>query len=76
MKRNIRVAGRRTSVSLAPEFWRALSAIAQQTDLTESQLAGRVAQAAGGRRIAAAIRVFVVAWLAGHRAEGGSPPQA
>ena len=49
-KRSLTLAGHRTSISLEPEFWEALQALAR-SDVDESR---------GGRNLSSALRVFVL----------------
>lgn len=59
-KRSLRIAGHATSVSLEPEFWRALGEIARRRRVSVAAL---VAEIDAGRRagLSSAIRLFVLA---------------
>jgi predicted DNA-binding ribbon-helix-helix protein len=63
-KRSVTIAGHRTSISLEPEFWRALSEIA---DAKGESLAGLIAAIDGARardiNLSAAIRIYVLEWF-------------
>jgi len=59
-KRSVTIAGHRTSVSLEPEFWEALSEIAAARRRSVSALIGRIDETRGNRGLSAAVRVFVL----------------
>lgn len=58
-KRSVVVEGHATSVSLEPEFWEALTAVARRRGVTINQL---VAEIDGNRQgnLSSAIRIFVL----------------
>ena len=58
-KRSVLIAGHRTSVSLEPEFWEALKAIAAQRGSSLNQLIAEIDAERGGN-LSSAIRVFVL----------------
>lgn len=58
-KRSILIAGHRTSVSLEPEFWEALKAIAGLRKTSVNQLITEIDAARSGN-LSSAIRVFVL----------------
>lgn len=60
-KHSLTIRGHRTSVSLEPEFWRALRDIAAEKGKTLNQLATEIDAARGTQRgLASAMRVFVL----------------
>lgn len=61
-KRSIIVAGHATSVSLEPQFWDALRAIAAERDLSLNQLAAEVDLSRSGN-LSSALRVYVLEYL-------------
>jgi predicted DNA-binding ribbon-helix-helix protein len=65
VKRSFTLAGHRTSVALEPEFWQALSVIADSDGQTMAALVARVdaertLHGAPGRPLASALRVFAL----------------
>lgn len=60
LKRSVTVAGHRTSLSLEPEFWDALKAIAGRQGRTVSALIGDIDAARGRRNLSSAVRVYVL----------------
>ena len=66
IKRSVRIAGHRTSVSLEPEFWEALGAIAAARGLSLNALiaeidAGRGTQA-GAANLSRVLRLHVLSY--------------
>ncbi len=61
-KRSIVVAGHATSVSLEPQFWDALRAIAAERGLSLNQLAAEVDLSRSGN-LSSALRVHVLEYL-------------
>ncbi len=59
IKRSIVIAGRKTSISLEDDFWRAFKEIASARDLKLTQLVGSIASERTGN-LSSAIRVFVL----------------
>ena len=60
-KRSITIAGHRTSVSLEPEFWTALSEIAREEKTSLAALvAGLDRRREPGTSLSSAIRLFVL----------------
>ena len=57
---SIRVVGRKTGVSLEPQFWAALEEIATERGLTVSALVTGVNADRGNGNLSSAIRVFVL----------------
>ncbi|QYZ70609.1 ribbon-helix-helix domain-containing protein [Neotabrizicola shimadae] len=61
-KHSLTLSGHRTSVSLEPEFWEALVALAAARGMTVNALAAEIdAQRAGAEGLASAIRVHLLA---------------
>ncbi len=60
LKRSITVAGHRTSISLEPEFWSALTALATQHDKSVATLVGEIDQTRGERNLSSALRVWIL----------------
>ena len=59
MKRSIRIAHHNTSISLEPEFWDELKALAAQENLSLNQLVARIdAQRTGN--LSSALRLYVL----------------
>jgi predicted DNA-binding ribbon-helix-helix protein len=59
-KRSVNVRGHRTSVSVEPEFWEALSEIAAREGCSIAALIGRIDSERGERTLSAAIRLYVL----------------
>jgi predicted DNA-binding ribbon-helix-helix protein len=61
-KRSFSLAGHRTSVALEPEFWDALTALAERRGLTLAALIAEIDAARTPERpLASALRVFALA---------------
>lgn len=60
-KRSIVIAGRKTSLSLEDEFWRAFKEIASARETTLTELAGSIDSGRAGN-LSSAIRLFVLAY--------------
>lgn len=58
-KRSVTIAGHATSVTIEPEFWEALKAIADARGLSLNQIVAEIDQARTGN-LSSAIRVFVL----------------
>ena len=71
-KRSLTIAGHPTSVSLEPDFWRALEEIAAARGLSLTALMAEIDRGRGGR-LASAARLFVLAAL---RGEGRTLPSS
>ena len=61
-KRSIVIKGHKTSVSLEDAFWSALKDIAQQRNMTLSQLIGAIDRERGEGNLSSAIRLYVLGW--------------
>ena len=60
VKRSIVVAGHKTSVSLEDAFWKGLKEIANQRDMTVSQLVASIDSDRRHGNLSSGIRVFVL----------------
>jgi predicted DNA-binding ribbon-helix-helix protein len=60
MKRSLTIAGHRTSISLEPEFWNALSQVAKRQKRSVAALVAEIDQNRGRRNLSSAIRVWVL----------------
>jgi predicted DNA-binding ribbon-helix-helix protein len=73
VKRSIVIAGHKTSVSLEDEFWKAFKQIADERDLTTSELAATIDSNRQHTNMSSAIRLFVLGqyrdWLGFYREE-------
>ncbi|HRQ61190.1 MAG TPA: ribbon-helix-helix domain-containing protein [Alphaproteobacteria bacterium] len=59
-KRSVTIAGHATSVSLEPEFWDHLGAIAARENLSINALITEIDAAKTGQNLSSAIRVFIL----------------
>jgi predicted DNA-binding ribbon-helix-helix protein len=67
-KGSLTLSGHRTSVTLEPEFWDALRAMAAQEGASLNALASRIdAARPPGQGLASALRVAALAWATGGR---------
>lgn len=60
VKRSVRIAGHRTSVSLEQPFWDALAEIARAERVSLNALVARIDAGRGAANLSSAIRVFVL----------------
>jgi predicted DNA-binding ribbon-helix-helix protein len=60
LKRSIRVAGHRTSLSLEPQFWNALKELAKAKAMSVSSLIGEIDRGRGNANLSSAIRIFIL----------------
>jgi predicted DNA-binding ribbon-helix-helix protein len=60
LKRSLSIAGHRTSISLEPEFWAALSAAATLKNKSIASLVSDIDQHRGERNLSSAIRVWLL----------------
>jgi predicted DNA-binding ribbon-helix-helix protein len=68
VKRSIKIAGHRTSVSLEDQFWDALREIAINQHLTVSELVTQIDRDREEGELSSALRLFVIAHYQGtHR---------
>lgn len=61
-KRSIVIDGHKTSVSLEDAFWASLKDIAQQRNITLSQLIGAIDRERAQGNLSSAIRLYVLGW--------------
>ncbi|NNF78555.1 MAG: ribbon-helix-helix domain-containing protein [Rhizobiales bacterium] len=59
-KRSVTIAGHRTSVSMEPEFWSALRAIAAEEGRSLADLLTDIDKTRNNRNLSSAARVFVL----------------
>ncbi|MBW7921178.1 MAG: ribbon-helix-helix domain-containing protein [Rubellimicrobium sp.] len=71
-KHSLTLQGHRTSVSLEPEFWEGLRALARVRGMALNRLAAEIDTARGTRGLASALRVAVL----GAALTGELPPRA
>ncbi len=65
-KGSLTLSGHRTSVTLEPDFWEALRAMAAQQGVSVNRLAARIdAARPPGQGLASALRVAVLRWARG-----------
>lgn len=60
LKRSLTIAGHRTSLSLEPEFWAALTSAAKAEHKSLSTLVGEIDQNRAGRNLSSAVRVWLL----------------
>ncbi len=60
IKRSMTIAGHRTSLSLEPEFWEALNALATVRDMSVAGLVAAIDEARGRTNLSSALRVAVL----------------
>jgi predicted DNA-binding ribbon-helix-helix protein len=60
LKRSLTIAGHRTSISLEPEFWAALSARAKTEGKSMAVLVGEIDGEREDRNLSSAIRVYLL----------------
>jgi predicted DNA-binding ribbon-helix-helix protein len=61
LKRSLTVSGHRTSLSLEPEFWAALSDAARQEGKSVTALVSAIDQSRGERNLSSTIRTWLLA---------------
>ncbi len=59
-KRSLTVAGHRTSLSLEPEFWKALAQAAAERKISLASLVAEIDTSRGERNLSSAIRVWLL----------------
>jgi predicted DNA-binding ribbon-helix-helix protein len=64
MKRSIRIAGHDTSISLEPEFWGELKALAAQDKISLNQIVANIDATRKGN-LSSALRLYVLKRLKG-----------
>jgi predicted DNA-binding ribbon-helix-helix protein len=60
LKRSLTIAGHRTSLSLEPEFWKALQEAAASESRTIAGIVGELDQGRGDRNLSSAVRVWLL----------------
>ncbi len=60
VKRSVTIAGHRTSLSLEPEFWDALGALAQARGMSLAGLVTAIDEARGQTNLSSALRVEIL----------------
>jgi predicted DNA-binding ribbon-helix-helix protein len=69
-KRSVTIAGHRTSISLEPEFWAALEALAASRHWPLARLIGEIDRSRAGGNLSSALRVYLLAEARRARGEG------
>ena len=59
LKRSLTIQGHRTSLSLEPEFWKALNEAAKSAGKSLASFVGEIDKARGARNLSSAVRVFL-----------------
>jgi predicted DNA-binding ribbon-helix-helix protein len=59
-KRSIRIAGHRTSLSLEPQFWEALSGAAKARRMSIARLIATIDEGRKDSNLSSAVRIFVL----------------
>lgn len=59
-KRSLSIAGHRTSISLEPEFWQALTQAATYQNTSVAAVVAEIDKHRGNRNLSSAIRVWVL----------------
>ena len=71
-KRSITIAGHRTSISLEPPFWQALTEIATDRGTSIAALVAEIDRARPDHtNLSAALRVFALDWYRQHGSDAG-----
>ncbi len=60
LKRSLTIAGHRTSISLEPEFWTALTEAAAKRQTSVAALVAEIDKTRGPRNLSSAIRVWLL----------------
>ena len=76
IKRSIVVAGHKTSVSLEDAFWKSLKEIADDRDVTLSELVSSIDTDRRQGNLSSAIRLFVLDHFRNHHAPAPAPAVA
>ncbi len=71
VNRNVRIAGRRTSLRLEPTLWDALDEICQREDQTRHQLCTTINRRRRASTLTAAVRVYVIGYYRAAANEDG-----
>ena len=73
VKRSIAIGGRETSVSLEDAFWNRLKEIAQQQQMTLSDLIAAIDSQRQHSNLSSALRIFVLDFHCSQKDEGATP---
>jgi predicted DNA-binding ribbon-helix-helix protein len=60
VKRSVRIAGHRTSLSVEPQFWEALAAIARRRRTSLAAIIAEVDRRRGDTNLSSAVRLYVL----------------
>jgi predicted DNA-binding ribbon-helix-helix protein len=60
LKRSLRIAGHRTSLSLEPQFWDLVRIAAQARNKSIAALIGEIDRTRGDTSLSSAVRIFVL----------------
>lgn len=60
VKRSVRIAGHRTSLSVEPQFWEALAAIARRRRTSLAAVIAEVDSRRGDTNLSSAVRLYVL----------------
>ncbi|HKQ94438.1 MAG TPA: ribbon-helix-helix domain-containing protein [Aestuariivirgaceae bacterium] len=60
VKRSVRIAGHRTSLSVEPQFWDALAAIARRRRTSLAAIVAEVDSRRGDTNLSSAVRLYVL----------------
>jgi predicted DNA-binding ribbon-helix-helix protein len=60
-KRSVRIAGHRTSISVEPQFWEALAAIARRRRASLATIIAEIDGRRGDTNLSSAVRLYILA---------------
>jgi predicted DNA-binding ribbon-helix-helix protein len=60
VKRSVRIAGHRTSLSVEPQFWEALAAIARRRRTSLAAIIAEIDRRRGDTNLSSAVRLYVL----------------
>ena len=61
LKRSVRIAGHRTSLSVEPQFWEALAAIARRRRTSLAAIIAEIDGRRGDTNLSSAVRLYILA---------------
>lgn len=61
LKRSVRIAGHRTSLSVEPQFWEALAAIARRRKASLATIIAEIDGRRGDTNLSSAVRLYILA---------------
>jgi predicted DNA-binding ribbon-helix-helix protein len=61
LKRSVRIAGHRTSISVEPQFWEALAAIARRRRASLATIIAEIDGRRGDTNLSSAVRLYILA---------------